>query len=493
MIRERRGTKGTALGSSSRLGCALTAGLAASFLSGSSDVSARSSAASANDAPGSFIAGTPGPIPVASASLTDAPRSEVVGAPRGYAPRDRIDAGRTGRTTTELPTPLARWRWQRELTAGLELPPVVDAEGAVSAWLVTGEVVRVDREGKISWRRRTTCSPGGVAPVLTSDGSVALVCADGSIERIDRAGALRPAAPLDRAAPLGATALRVTATPLGRDDGGLDIALDDELVRVDASGRVTARTGLGRGQRAVGGLVRIGAAVIATGEDGTVWRWQPPSAAVVLGSFGGSVAGGAAYLGPRALVGVVANARVVAFDPVARGITLLAEATAQDGFEGPVTSSFSGDVLVVSRKGEIVTIREKTAEVRREPLELRAFGPLTSTRGATAPMGYGAGTFPALLVDAANTVAFVLPSGRMGIVANTSSAERPADNAVEKQPADKQADEKHAAEKHPAEKATRVTILEAAVCPQPLAILPAGPRRVVIACRSGHIIAWGDE
>src|SRR5262249_13271452 len=55
------------------------------------------------------------------------PRVLAVGAPRGAAPSDRIDAARTGRSRTKLPHPLIEL-WRRNITRGIDLLPVVDAE-----------------------------------------------------------------------------------------------------------------------------------------------------------------------------------------------------------------------------------------------------------------------------------------------------------------------------------------------------------------------------
>src|SRR5689334_19439959 len=64
------------------------------------------------------------------------PRALAVGAPRGAAPSDRLDAARTGRAKTRLPrAPIELW--PRHINGGLKMLPVVDADGNILLSLTT--------------------------------------------------------------------------------------------------------------------------------------------------------------------------------------------------------------------------------------------------------------------------------------------------------------------------------------------------------------------
>src|SRR4051794_30146057 len=86
-----------------------------------------------------------GAVPAASLALADVidpsmPAVVIAGSPKGFAPSERLDARRTGRSAVRLPAhPVEVWK--RQVSGGLELAPVVDEEGAILVAL-TGVVSR---------------------------------------------------------------------------------------------------------------------------------------------------------------------------------------------------------------------------------------------------------------------------------------------------------------------------------------------------------------
>jgi hypothetical protein len=205
-------------------------------------------------------------------------------------------------------------------------------------------------------------------------------------------------------------------------------------------------------------LIAFHKSVVMTLANGEIWQWQSPGAPKRLGSFGGPVERGAVLFGERALVAVVGRDRLVAFDPVSRQTTLLADGGGLDSFEGPPTHAPTGELLVTTGGGELLGIDSSAAQIRKTPLDATVLG------DAGAPVSLFASSFdsresPPLVVDPKGTVAFVRQSGRFGIV-----------GAGE-----------------------RVSLLDAAVCSRPIALLPAGTGKIAVACATGTIVMWSDK
>src|SRR5437660_1595588 len=75
-----------------------------------------------------------------------------------------------------------------------------------------------------------------------------------------------------------------------------------------------------------------------------------------LGTFGGGLDRGGSLLGTRALGAVVGRDRLMAFDPVSRRATLIADGAGVDKFVGPPSLAPSGDLLVMTADGELLGI-----------------------------------------------------------------------------------------------------------------------------------------
>jgi len=167
------------------------------------------------------------------------PRALPVGAPRGAAPSDRIDAARTGRARTKLPHPVVEL-WRRNITRGIDLLPVVDAEDNILIAVTTPvpEVLKLGPDGKEVWRARVGGAPPAVPPVLLSDGTLVVITNNGQAWGIAPSGAVR------FTTPLGVRGRDIEASPLALGDGGLLIASGGTLIELDRDGAVRARASL---------------------------------------------------------------------------------------------------------------------------------------------------------------------------------------------------------------------------------------------------------
>lgn len=395
---------------------------------------------------------------VAAPALADGldpsrPIALEVGPPRGHAPSARLDARRSGRTRARLPDkPTETWRRQ---LGPFDLPPLVDAEGAILALLTTPEVIKLSPDGRELWRQRIGASPAVVPAVLTSDGILVVVTGSG------HAVGLTPAARVAFDVPLD---LRVTdkdSAPLALDDGGVVIAAGSSLVALGRDGAVRARAVAPA--RIAGALVGASDGVLFTTEDGTLYAWRAPSQPRRIASFGGSVEQGVVLLTPRTVVAVVDRRRVVAVDSLlgARHVWANLGSTA-DTFDGPPAADGTTQVVTATASGSLVFI-DAAAGLRPEALLEKRLLPGTSGGGPAIVGVFAAGVAlkpsPAVIVDPQGRVAFVRAHGRTGIVLPDRS----------------------------------VVIASERACGAPLAVLPAGERAMLVACHDGTVVAFSDE
>ncbi|MCC6521134.1 MAG: PQQ-binding-like beta-propeller repeat protein [Polyangiaceae bacterium] len=384
---------------------------------------------------------------VAAAFDPQAPVVLVVGT-AGSGPCDRLTPERSGRSATSLPhAPTALWRI--ELDAGLEAAPVVDAQGAVVVALTSSEVLKLAPDGRELWRQKLGNASAVVPPVQASDGSVFVLATD------NRLWSLSPAGNVRFALELGPGARRADAAPLARDDGGVVLATEDELVHVDGEGRVVARAKLP--ERPSGGLLAWNGGTLVTAVGGAVLAWRSPGAPRVVGNFGANLSGGALLATPRTLVGV-ADGVLLALDLPSGLVEILGgSGDVLRHFEGPPALAPGGELVVTTLGGELFALDLHGAPVRRLALDPGIVG-FDVDGGAPFFLRGELRESPPLVVDPAGRVAFVRGSGRVAVV------------------------DEHGA----------VHDASTRFCSRPLAVVPAGPGRFVVACRSGTLGMFGD-
>ena len=213
------------------------------------------------------------------------PTTLVVGTPVGGARVARVDAARSGRTRTDLPTSRLRTEWRIPLGTLVEQGPLVDSHGTTYVLgTPRGEVFAIARDGSQRWRVLTNSpSPGPAA--LLSDDTLVFVDASGQAIAI-RDGVVRWHARVGHVDAMH-------AAPLPLADGGIVLASGRELVALDADGQERARTVLPEVSSAP--LLSALGKVLAVTASGTVWSWVPGAAEPSrVATFGSSIDEGAA-------------------------------------------------------------------------------------------------------------------------------------------------------------------------------------------------------
>ena len=388
---------------------------------------------------------------------TTMPYTVVVGAPRGYAPSERVDARRTGQSKSRLPSPPVD-KWRRHLGGTIEVPPVVDESGRIYVALSVPEVVALAPDGKEVFRTRLGSAPAIAPPVLTSDGTILLVTSAGAAVGLGRDGRVR------FATPLGQRGRDLDVAPLARSDGSVVIG-GRALVELDPNGAVRARANLP--ERAVGALIEGPEGTVATSESGAVYVFRPPNPPRKIGTFGGPLRRGAALEGGRTLLAVVGGKSLVGLD-LKTGITHVRAGDVGLGtYDEPVTIHPRGFAMWTTSTGLLFGVDAAGNERLRMVVDKGPQAPDPAAAGtAGTPTGPGTTFFaqpadtrpsPALVVDAEGRVAFARQGGRVGVA-------RPDGN---------------------------VALASEKLCAAPVALQPAGDDKMIVACRDGSVWMLG--
>lgn len=387
------------------------------------------------------------PFALADAIDPTMPETVVVGPPRGAAPMARLDGARAGRSATALPD-APRTLWRKLTHAGLDLLPVaVDERGSITiAAANMPELVELGSDGEERWRARTGSGTPVTGPVLLGDGTRVVVNGAG-----EACGITPNGTPKFRTA-LGVQGRAARLPPLPLEDGGVAIATGSDVTLLDADGRVASRIAIG--ERLAGALVETPRGLVATTERGAVWLLRPPASARRLGTLGGTPGPGAALADPRTLLAVVDARRLVAFD-LATGTEHGRFAAATPSIDGPPTLGASGSAWVVSFAGLLLGWDASGAELRRVPLDTQSA--LVVPDGGRITLDETLLESPPPIADRDGRLAFARPRGRIGVVSAEGT----------------------------------VSIVESPTCERPVALAPAGDRKMVVACRDGIVIMLG--
>jgi hypothetical protein len=368
------------------------------------------------------------------------PQRWTVGAPRGAAPMARVDAQRSGRSADPLPS-APRVLWRARVQGGVGHAVAVDGSGSVVVASQIATLSEIRADGRIAWTARTGATPAASAPVLLSDGTRVVLNGGGELLGFDAAGKPRMAVKLSLV-----TSGRV-AEPLPLDDGGLIVAAGRTALRLDRAGSPRASTRL---DAEIVVLAARGVETLLVTERGDVHAWHPPAEPRKLGSFAGRVDGAAVARGR--MTAVVDQRRLVDLE---LGTGLRSErAQAPGGLSGPPALLADGSSRTVSLDGLLLIHDARGNETERVALE-----PATLLGDAGVSLFGIAGVSPAVIVDLEQRVGFVRPGLDAGIV-DASGTLRAAKGAA---------------------------------CLDPIGVAPAGPARMVLACRSGVVYLIGDR
>jgi outer membrane protein assembly factor BamB len=389
------------------------------------------------------------------------PRTVTVGAPRGAAPSDRFDGARTGRARTRLPAnPVELWR--RHVSGNIDVSPVVDGADAIVVALNIPEIVKLGPDAREIWRARVGNAAAMAPPVLLSDGTVAVITAAGVAWGFTPAGALR------FSTPLGVGRREADTVPLALRDGGLLVAAGNAVVALDADGVIRARATIDprntAGEHAAGAVVEGPDGALVTTVSGSVYRFRPPAQPRKIGSFGGTVGKGAVLADERTLLAVVDGRRLVALD-LPTGTAHVR--TGGLSLDGPPTVG-GGLVFVGTTIGLLLGVDGAGNE--RAHIVLDKASLTTGTPGATpsimGPAVAAAPTFlpadakpsPPVVVDPAGRIGFVRGNGLAGVVSPSG----------------------------------KVEVASGRLCATPVAVLPGGDRRMLVACHDGGLWMFGE-
>jgi PQQ-like domain len=394
------------------------------------------------------------------------PRTVRVGAPRGDAPSERLDPHRTGRARTQLPaSPVEIWR--RRVNGNIDVPPVIDAADGILVTLTNPEILKLGPDGQENlWQNRARLgnSSALAPPTLLSDGTIAVVTAAGV------AWGFAPTTGSVRFSTVLGTRWRDADTaPLALADGGLLVAAGNALVEIDADGVIRARAVLDEratGEHATSAVLDSPGGSLITTASGNVYRFRAPAAPRKVGSFGGTTARGAVLADERTLLAVVDGHRLVALDlPTgtthvrAGGLALDGPPTVLDpsGHDGgdPHTPGPAGLALVSTQLGMLLGIDAAGNERIHVMLDkLPGAGLLPTNLFVQVDLKPS----PPVVVDATGRVAFVRGNGRAGVVSPEG----------------------------------RVDAVTLERCASPVAVLPAGDRRMLVACHDGGLWMYGE-
>lgn len=366
------------------------------------------------------------------------PQRRVVGAPAGESPMDRVDGARSGRSRSDLPGK-PRELWRARITGGLDLAPVVDRRGHVVAASAAGRVTELDGKGAVIWSTRTGSGAVMLGPMLTSDETRVVIASPPEVIglAVDGTTKYRRSLPLPD--------LKNAAQPLATSDGGMVLAAHGKLLRLDSRGDVQARAELPSPPVS---LLEQGRRILIVALSGDVLEWKPPAEPSKLGSFGGRVDEGAALSSANHVTAVVDHQRVVDLNLTAG--TRHLRVVSGELLQGPPAISAGGETRVASFGGLLLGHDQSGAETARAALE--------PASAAAATPGLGLTGAPPLVLDGKGRVAFARPGLDVGVLLPNGN----------------------------------IVTAPGAACGDPLSLVPAGARRLLLGCRSGLLLMLGD-
>ena len=348
------------------------------------------------------------------------PSSLVVGPPPGPAPMLRVDARRSGRASDGLPVGTLKIAWKKATGLSVEHPALAVDDGMLALVSTRGEVAFLAADGDARSSAHVGASLVGPA-TMSSAGTLAFFTSHGEIAMIrpwsTRAPVLRH----------HAAELNVRAAPLGLDDGGAVFASVSELLMVDASGGIRARTTL---PEPVGSpLLATGNAIVAVTERGAVFSWIAREDPQRVGSFGAPIDGSATLTSHRTLLAIIEQAQLIELDLKSATTTVRARARTGEVFLGPLAAAVANDgspilAWLALSAGHTMAKRLRSPSSEPETVTLEVLS--NAQHPASLDAGSLTQSIPSHvgpLIDARGTLAFATPDGRVGTLAPDGSVE----------------------------------------------------------------------
>jgi hypothetical protein len=316
--------------------------------------------------------------------------------------------------------------------------PVVDSEGAILTANTQGVLTQIDARGVLGWQAELGAAPAS-APVILSDLGIVVVTATGEAVAWTPAGQRRWAAELPSRA-------KTLPAPLPREDGSLVLAVDYTLVRLDPTGETRLQVTVPELPVA---LLEYGDTTLVVEEQGRVQVWAMDGHLETLGSLGGPVRASA----------VLAGEHLIA--PVGDGKLMDLELrTGRRGERWPGSKARVLTAPAVSPPGKLTAV-DSEGILLIEPAPARAplQVPLATSpaRGGLAGPPQASPLWLPPVVDEQGTAIVVAPGLEFAAV--------------------------HAGQVH---------LVQGTGCSTPIAVVPAGSRRVVVVCASGLIVSLAE-
>ncbi len=379
------------------------------------------------------------------------PEPIVLGDPRGDAPSERIDPSRTGRSKHQLPKELTELA--RAQIGPFQFPPVLDDAGHAYFATLTAEVVQVDvscigrtdarceKSGQMRFRLGATAAT--YPPVLLSGGGLAVLTGAPALVFLSNRGETLATVPLSRASfPQAPLSTDASTSVVATKDGGVVLTSQRQLLEVDSTGRVLSRTTLP--DRLSSPPLPFEGHFVGVSEAGFVLELAPPKEPRVLGMLGSIVSRTALLAGSNTILAAGTTQKLLSFDlrsatttvraadlPFVAGLALTSEGDAwMLGFDEQMTVVRSDDQRTIVVPPERTTVRAPSES---------AFG------GAVAP-----------IVDKSGDVAFVRPQ-RLALI-----------------------------------RGGRLDASTERVCASPASIALTSSSKLLVGCRDGSIVLFGD-
>lgn len=350
---------------------------------------------------------------------------ESLGPPRSPHAMPGVDATRSRRPATSLSaTPRVERRLRVAYGVGRGL--VTRADGGFLVLHPTARASRFDAQGKLLYSLKLVAEAAS-APVVMASGRTAFV-AGGELQLVDDNGHLRSHTALGDA---DFTARSI----LSSRDGGVVVASNAWLVKLSAFGDIVWRKATPETPLE---LLETDAGLWCVTAPGSVYRADDAGRLNKLGELGGTVHALTTAPGGGVLLARIGNHRLVSFDLGEHRLRSSIEDATLD-LDGPVLLSKEQLAQAFTSDGLLVRYRADGSEAQRVPID----------PGARR----GPGLDDSLLLEDGRLL--VARAGADIAVVSTSG---------------------------------EVSGIPGSACPDPVGLYAAGPRAVLLACRSGNML-----
>lgn len=348
-----------------------------------------------------------------------------VGPPAAPHAMRRVDGRRSSQSATRLSEhPHVERRLRVALGVGRGLVTLPD--GGFFIVHQSPRASRFDAQGKLLYSLKLQAEPSS-APVVTSQGWFAFA-AGGELYLADDRGKVRARTALGENDPS-------VRSILATRDGGVLLTSYGFLIKVSAFGEVVWRRAMSEGPFE---LLETSAGVLCVTLVGGVYRLDAAGRFNKLGELGGSASAVTASADGAQLLARTGSHRLLNFDLRERRLRASIEDATLD-LDGPVLQSADRLAQVFTNDGLLVRYRPDGSEAQRIPVDPG------SRKAPDADEALLLADGRLLIARDGMDVALVTPSGEVSSIVSSA-------------------------------------------CPDPLGIYAAGPKAVLLACRSGNML-----